>query len=142
MNSARNMDDTYYDPWSGQIYSIAPVAAHSTQEKQVEMYNYSMGWMGKGKGMMKGGKGGKPWSPPMGKGGPNTECYNCGGKGHIAINCPKGKGKGKGRKGKNESDKGNKPKTQDAQQDAQDVPETLDGDSPKKRKKRRKRKVD
>jgi len=45
------------------------------------------------------GKGGKAWNPAGGKGGPNTECYNCGEKGHIAINCPK-KGKGKGNEGK------------------------------------------
>ena len=96
INSARSMEDTYYDPWYGQIFSMVPVTSNFTPEEQTEIYNYSMGWMGKGKGMMKGGKGGKPW----GKGGPNTECYNCGGKGHIAINCPKGKGKGKGDEGK------------------------------------------
>ena len=32
-----------------------------------------------------------------GKGkGKGTQCYNCGGFGHIAVNCRKGKGKGKG----------------------------------------------
>ncbi len=29
-----------------------------------------------------------------GKGGPNTVCYGCGGKGHIARDCPRGRGKG------------------------------------------------
>ena len=63
-----------------------PAADSPTACQHEGQWDWDVDAIGKGKG--------------KGKTNPNTQCYNCFGKGHIAVNCPKGKGKGADVKGK------------------------------------------